>query len=407
MQIRIDQRFILASILVMLLVIVYLPLGSVETQATTKKLIEYGWDAPTPDFFNQHIKEMEQRPFDGVVVKLNAGKVVFKKDAYPDTAFYQDRQDLAKTRSTDRLTDNFVIMWAGMDQGWDWFDNTDWAAAEQNIYNFAKTAKAGRFRGIAFDPEPYAASPWIYEQQPQQETKTLPEYQQQVRKRGAQFMKALQRGQPGAQVLTFGLLSWMKWIAKTEPSKLPQELAKHPYGLWPAFINGMLDVIQPISLIIDGHEWSYYFSNATAFNKTRDSIFKDVRIFVEPANYQKYDTQVKLGQSIFLDLSIDLFPPQTKLYGKTMPHFLAPDHRLQLLEHNIYHSLRTADRYSWIYSERVDWWKNKIPPGVETAMRRAKAKIHQGKSLGFDIDPIIKAALKKCKTINQICELVA
>ena len=30
-----------------------------------KKLIEYGWDVPTPSFVAQHIREMEERPSTG------------------------------------------------------------------------------------------------------------------------------------------------------------------------------------------------------------------------------------------------------------------------------------------------------------------------------------------------------
>ena len=86
-----------------------------------------------------------------------------------------------------------------------------------------------------------------------------------------------------------------------------------------------------------------------------------------------------------------------------MPHFLSPDDRLRLLEHNIYHSLRTTDRYAWIYSENLNWWQKNIPKGAEEAIRRAKTKIQTGKPLGFDVDSVTAAALKKCKAINPEC----
>ena len=411
MQLRIDRKLALCSILVMFLIILYLPIKAVETKVTAKKLIEYGWNAPTPNFFRQHIRAMEQIPFDGVAVKLNAGKEVFKTTAYPDTAFTQDRQDLAATKSS-HLTDNFLVMWSGIEPGWDWFNDADWAAAEKNIRNFAKTAKAGRFRGVLFDSEPYIGSSWNYSKQPQQQTKTFSEYQQQVRKRGAQFMTALQSELPGTQVLTLGLLSWMKhlWLAKMEPAKLQQELAKHNYGLWPVFINGMLDVVQSSSEIVDGNEWSYYFSQAAEFDKAHDSIFKDARIFVDRINDKKYTKNVKLGQSVFFDLLLALFPDRAKdsLYGKVLPYFLSQSDRLLLLEHNLYHALRTTDRYAWVYGENIDWWQNKIPERVEVtaAIGRAKAKIAKGQPLGFDIDAAVKTALQQCRATNKECSLV-
>ena len=403
---RIDRSLIIGGLSLIFLLIMYLPIMPGETKATTKKLIEYGWDAPTPDFFRKHIKQMERRPFDGVIVKLNAGKEVFNREAYPDLAFTQDRQDLAATKSS-RLTDNFLIMWSGTEKGWDWFNNNDWAAAEKNIRNFARTAKMGNFRGIAFDSESYTNSPWKYSKQPQQQSKTFQEYQQQVRKRGAQFMNAIQAEQPNPQFLTFGLLSWMRDVfgSASDPAKLQQQLSNHTYGLWPAFINGMLDETKPGSMIIDGHEWSYYFFSAAAFEGTRDSIIKKAKVLVDPINQQKYDRQVKLGQAVFFDFLLDLFPQQIKVspFAKTLPHFLAPADGLRLLEHNIYHSLRTADKYSWMYSETPDWWNHKIPPGTEAAIRRAKTKIQNRKSLGFDIDTAIKAALKKCQVSSTMC----
>jgi hypothetical protein len=406
LQLTLRRKSIVIYILMALLLTIYLPITAVATQSSTKKLIEYGWDAPPPNFFRRHIKEMEQHPFDGVIIKLNAGKEVFKKTAYPDAAFSQDRRDLAATKSS-HLTDNFVVMWSGMDAGWDWFNNADWAAAEKNIQNFAKTAKAGHFRGIAFDSEPYTSSPWQYRQQPQQQRKTFPQYQQQVRKRGAQFMRTLQATQPGTQVLAFGLLSWMKdlWATPTDAAKLQQQLVTHDYGLWPAFINGMLDATQPGAVIIDGHEWAYYFYRTAWFDATRDLIFNKARLFVDPNNYRKYDKQVKLGQAVYSDLVLDIFPNQLKdpRTGKTAQHFLSPADRLKLLEHNIYHSLRTANRYTWMYSESADWWQHRSPKGAEAVIRRAKAKIQAGQPLGFDIAPAVDQALKQCQAVSQNC----
>jgi hypothetical protein len=406
-QLRSTQLLIACGSIVLLLVI-YLPTTAVETQATSKKLIEYGWDAPLPNFFRQQIRAMEQRPFDGVILKLNAGKEVFRKTAYPTSAFTQDRQDLAATTST-KLTDNFVVMWSGMDVGWDWFDDRDWAAAEKNIYNFAKTAKVGRFKGIAFDSEPYTNSPWKYYQQPQQTQKTFAQYQQQVRQRGAQFMRAVQSAQPGTQVLTFGLLSWLKdlWATPIETTKLQQQLARHDYGLWPAFVNGMLDAAQPSTTIVEGHEWAYYFYKTAWFDATRDAIFKRApQLFIAPKDRRKYDRQVKLGQSVYLDLVLDALPGGVKdpRTGKTTQHFLSPADRFRLLEHNVYHSLRTSDRYTWLYSESADWWQNKIPPGAAATIRRAQAKIRKGQPLGFDLDAaVVDKAVKQCQAVSENC----
>ncbi len=406
-RLRMARRSIVICLVVTFLLTFYLPTTATENSSTPKKLIEYGWDAPAPNFYRQHLQEMEQQPFDGIILKLNAGKEVFKKTAYPNAAFTQDRRDLAATKST-RFTDNFVVMWSGMDDGWDWFDDNDWATAAQNMQNFAKTAKIGRFRGIAFDSEPYTTtSPWKYRQQPRQQQKTFTQYQRQVRKRGAQFIQALQTQQPGTQVLTFGLLSWMKdlWATPTTAIKLQQQLANHDYGLWPAFVNGMLDAAKPQTVIIDGHEWAYYFYKTEWFDAVRDSIFNKARLFVDANNNRKYDRHVKLGQSVYSDLVLDRFPSPEKdpRYGKTTQHFLSPADRLRLLEQNVYHSLRTTDRYTWLYSESADWWQQKAPPGAAAAIVRAKTKIQAKQPLGFDLSPAVDKAIQQCQAVSKSC----
>ena len=404
---KMARRSIVIYPIAMLLLIFYLPTTATENPSTAKKLIEYGWDAPAPNFYRQHLQAMEQQPFDGIILKLNAGKEVFKKKPYPNAAFTQDRRDLAATKST-RFTDNFVVMWSGMDDGWDWFDNTDWEAATQNIQNFTKTAKMGRFRGIAFDSEPYTTtSPWKYWQQPRRQQKTFAQYQKQVRKRGAQFMRAVQAQQPETQVLTFGLLSWMKdlWATPMTGANLQQQLAKHDYGLWPAFINGMLDAARPGAVIIDGHEWAYYFYRTEWFDAVRNTIFNKARIFVDASNDRKYDRYVKLGQSVYSDLVLDRFPSPEKdpRYGKTTQHFLSSADRLRLLEQNVYHSLRTTDRYTWIYSESADWWQQKAPPGAAAAITRAKTKIQTRQPLGFNLAPAVDKAIQQCQAVSKNC----
>ena len=54
-----------------------------------------------------------------------------------------------------------------------------------------------------------------------------------------------------------------------------------------------------------------------------------------------------------------------------------------------------ADEYAGCYSERMKWWKDQTPPGLEPAIGSAQRKIAEGKLLGLDIEPIIAAAKKQ------------
>jgi hypothetical protein len=71
------------------------------------------------------------------------------------------------------------------------------------------------------------------------------------------------------------------------------------------------------------------------------------------------------------------------------------EERAQWFEHNTYWALYTSDEYVWCYSERMNWRRDQKPPGLEAAIIRARQKIHEGKSLGFDIEPLIESVKKR------------
>ena len=56
---------------VMLSVAAFLVFDAAAQQAPhAKKLIEYGWDVPQPAYIRANIREMEKKPFDGLIFRL-------------------------------------------------------------------------------------------------------------------------------------------------------------------------------------------------------------------------------------------------------------------------------------------------------------------------------------------------
>jgi hypothetical protein len=385
-------RFYKAAILALCTTLLYV--GCVSTQVNTqaqklpKKLIEYGWDVPTPVFVKQNIQKMEKQPFDGIVIKLKGGKKVFLHQPYDPQEFNQDLQSLKSTKFT-KFTDNFVLMWATTDEGWDWFGDRDWEASEQNIRLFARIARSAGFVGIAFDPEPYGVNPWIYTKLPGVKDKSFAEYWQQVRKRGAQFMQALQEEMPGIKVLSLFQLSYLEdFLDEPNLQKRMRQLSSANYGLLPAFLNGMLDVAQANTTIIDGNEHSYYYTKPESFVESSKLIKEKLLTFVEPENRSKYALQVQLGQALYIDQLFAMRPPIESL----LSYHLTPQERAKWLEHNTYYALTTSDEYVWCYSENMNWWENNIPSGVAESIRTAREKIQKGEPLGFNIEAMIRWA---------------
>lgn len=358
-----------------------------------KKLIEFGWDMPNPGFIKQNVQQMEKRPFEGIITTLKEGKKVFLHQPYDLKSFTEDMNNLRDTKFS-KFTDNFILMWATTDEKWDWFSESDWAALEHNIRLFAQMAQAGRYVGIAFDPEVYkqfGANPWMYSNLLHAQKKSFEEYSQQVRKRGEKFIQALQQELPGMKLLTLFQLSFLPEILD-EPNSTKQmrQLSTDQYALLPAFLNGMLDGAQPNTVIIDGNENAYYYSGQEDFAQTDNLIRQKALALIAPENHQKYARQLQVGQAVYIDHLFALRQPQTSF----LSYYLTPKEREKWLEHNMYHALSTSDEYVWCYSERMNWWKNNVPEGVEEAIRLAQQKFARRESLGFNMENIIHKSKK-------------
>lgn len=405
------QQLCRAAILTLCIILLSMACVDAQPGKMHKKLIEFGWDRPTPDFVKQNIQQMEKRPFDGIVMLLNGGSNVFLHKPYDPKKFTQDANNL-RTTNFSKFTDNFVLMWATTEEDWDWFSESDWKASEQNIRLFAKTARAGRCVGIAFDPEPYGVNPWSYLNLPRAPEKSFEEYQHQVRKRGAQFIQALQQELPGVRVLTlFQLTAFIEGFQdELDSGERMRQLSKARYGLLPAFLNGMLDAAQSNTVIVDGNEDAYYYAEQKPFFQSYDFMIRRALAFIDPKNRRKYTLQVQAGYSTYMDHLFALRQPEEAF----LSYYLTPQERAKWFEHNTYYALLKSDEYVWCYSQRINWWENKVPDeagekirlakfpdGAEEAIRSARQKIENGKPLGFNIEKMIQTAESRCHNSPQ------
>jgi len=117
-----------------------------------KKLIEYGWDVPGPVYVAQHIRQMEQRPFDGLIMRVpKIGQIFAERNP---TGPEVDAALAALPRIRwQRFTDNFICMYAASQM--DWFSDADWEWVLRNVTLCARAARLGRCKGVTFDAEPY------------------------------------------------------------------------------------------------------------------------------------------------------------------------------------------------------------------------------------------------------------
>jgi hypothetical protein len=342
------------------------------TFAADKKLIEFGWDIPTPAFLREHVKQMEQRPFDGCVFEMpystameakgvRTGKLssaAWGAHRFEVADFAAARADLEAITFT-RFTDNFLRL--NVQPGIDWFD--DYSAVVEDFRLAGELAREGHAVGILLDTETYERKLFDFRKRAHQD-RTWEEYSKQAQLRGEEIMRALQTAYPKVTVLlTFGYS--MPW-AQARTQNAP--LADCSYGLLAPFLDGMLKVAGPGVTIVDGHEQSYGATERKQFEKARNKITRDVLPVV--ASPEAYAAHVRVGFGLWLDNNSHSRP-----WSSTHPetNYYTPE-KFGSVVHD---ALELSDQYVWIYAERPRWWSETgepadLPVRYQEALRRAE-----------------------------------
>ena len=345
-----------------------------------------------PDLIRREIRNMEKLPFDGLMIKLHDWRnsmSVFRPEPYDESRIAQDFEDLRRVE-WKRFTDNFIRMITAKREHprQDWFDDTHWDAIVHNVRVVAKAARVGRRVDVCFDAEAYGPNPWAYQEAARKLSKTFGEYEAMVRKRGAQFVQAIESELPNPKILTYVLLGQLRGVPPWQSlGERERSLSRDAYGLLPAFLNGMLDAAGAGVTIIDGNEGAYYYSSSEEFLDAYHCMTQRAMRFVDPAHAAKYRAQVRAGQAVYLNECLGLRE------RRILARYLDAAERRLLLEHNTYWALHTTDEVAWLYDEKVDWWTGRgLPDGAVEAVRSARLKIEHNEPLGFDLTPVIARA---------------
>jgi hypothetical protein len=358
-----------------------------------KKIVEYGWDVPYPDFVRDNIREMEKRPFEGIIFRTKGFDHVF--DVRPwNKAEFQPQLDTLAQIKWGKFTDNLLTLYAANKWNMDWFNDEHWKVIVENMKLFSLAVKSGNCIGVCFDPEPYGENPWAYPGL--HKDKSFAEAADQVRRRGQQFMAALQEHKNEVKVLSFFFMALFPDVVdEPDPAARAQRLQKNSYALLPAFCIGMLEAASPGTILIDGNESAYYHENPLEFYKDYHLMRQRAQSLIPEPLRKKYNTNVQAGMALYIDQTL-----ARRTDRKITSNFLSPDQQLKFFEHNVYYAVTATDEYVWCYSERMNWWlppekagpNGALPPGVEEALISARRKYEAGKPLGYDISEMTKVA---------------
>jgi len=363
-----------------------------------KKLILHGWDMKSPAYLAENAGRLQHAPFDGLVVRSgNFCYTFYNKNV--DAAAVEENVEAMSKIKWGKFTDNFMYMVPG--DNVDWFDEAAWADDGfilQNVRAIARMGHAGGCKGIFYNPEfvywgrPH--DPWDYKTQARRDEKSVAEYRAMVRKRGAQFINAIEEYMPDTTFLTaFWGVCYSpvdKIAVETDPKIINQIIAEAPsYGLLHDFMLGILEGADKGTMIVDGNEYAYYRKRFKDFN-TDYHFIRQTMIGAVPEELRyKYRAQVSVGHAIYADLHSNT---RGHAYLST---FMTPKERAMAMERVVYNALKNSDRYAWMHAEKPQYLDNvRVPPEMAAAIDRARLKVARNEQLGFDFTPIEEKAGK-------------
>ncbi len=359
-----------------------------------KKLIATGWDKADTARLRENLAEMEERPFDGVVLEVvgrdDDGKPVplrwgFHSAKWKREWFQQGIDDL-KACPFERFTDDFIQFNANPGDV-DWFDDGGWRQIVDHWRIAAWVARQSDAKGILFDPEPYARphAQFRYDAQPERDRHTFNAYYAKARQRGREVMEAVVAEYPDLVLFTYFMNSV---CASATGHRDPRRgLATLGYGLYPAFIDGWLDAAPPAVIFIDGCESAYRYNGSEQYLEAAVRIKGACQELVSPENRTKYRAQVQVSYGVYLDA---YWNPKDSEWGRWYIDGLGGP-RVERLRANVATALRAADEYVWIYGEKFRWWPTpngrvnpetwpEALPGCERALRFVRDPIDYGRT---------------------------
>ena len=326
--------------------------------AKKKKVIGCGWgfNTATADDFLAHSKEFGETGLDGVLVWLRgrdkSGRSVGMRAIYDQDwtyeAFAPMVPKLREMTKHNAFKENFLITMRSPRERKAWTDDAVWARLAENMRVAARIARDGGCVGLHMDLEDYSKVRQFYrspDEMPYDELCRL------VRRRGAEVFKGVFAEYPKAKVLSFWFLSWLHSSKKAQDACV---VTHERQDLWPAFVNGILDVLPPTATLIDGNEHAYRFSSekndfAVSAHRTSRKLID----LVEPENRAKYATQMQISFGLYLDMYTN--PEGAKWY---FPPTCGS--RLRTFSENLEQAMDVADEYVWVYGEKFQFikWKD-------------------------------------------------
>ena len=335
---------------------------AVDWAKERKKVVAFGWEwkVMSPARLLEYADQIDATGIDGVSLYVNAkgpdGKKrwsssVIDGDEFTSDMLADQKEVLRQATTHKGLRECFIRTIGAPKVRVDWKDDVHWARVARSMGELAKFAKETGVRGFILDPEDYHKQNQ-FEARPDDEPYNL--LAPLARRRGREIFSEVFREYPEIVVLGYWLFSWHPQHVNSEN---PMASARAAGDLWPAFINGILDVIPPTAKLVDGDEWVYDAkASKNEFMISAVAQRNAVQGLVAPENRAKFRAQTLPGFGLYLD-SYVMSP--TNKNGKANHYYFGPDNgsRRGHFERNLSEALDSAGEYVWLWCERKAWVK--------------------------------------------------
>ena len=166
-----------------------------------------------------------------------------------------------------------------------------------------------------------------------------------ARQRGRQVMTAI-----ASSMSKVVILSLYAYSAPHNYLRTGRALANVPYGLLPAFYDGVLELMPHEGRLVDGYEPAYFFKRRSQFLDGYKKIAEARTLSTFPDLYEK---KVSAGFGLWIDY-------------KRNPNYFTPKE----FETAVRDALEVSDEYVWIYSNGPRFFP---PAGVSPSYIEALA----------------------------------
>ena len=339
-----------------------------------RKYIGHGWDTleVSPEIVLANADALARTGLDGITIALPRRKqsdgsevciwdlptdVAWKYETYADQVPIMREISRKPSLGSCFLSCGFTPMRGRLN----WQDDEKWGRFAGNMRIIARIAHEGGMRGLFLDNEDYCnRNQFVLAK----EDGDYPAAFRLARKRGREVFGAVFEEFPEAVVMPFWLLTQVQSLVKSVD---PIAAMRNSGSLWPAFVNGLLDVIPASGRVVDGNEnaYTYEWSNGSFDRSVTDQLVGFLPL-VAKENRAKYRAQTGVGFGLYIDMYVNE-DPAGPWYFKSVN-----GSRLEHFKLNLTEATRCADEYVWIYGEKVSWVKWK---GLRPSERRFKTDV--------------------------------